>query len=216
MGCSSIWENQRTQQGGEVMAVRRTRRRARGSGRWARGQAIVEFAMITPVFFMVFFGILEFSLIMASIGGYNFAAREAALTGSIYGRSSAYGDPDQAMVKAVTGRVQGLVMAKPQEIDIYKANANNGKCLDSSGADTGVGTSGCLENQYLPDGTPLPGGSMSWPVANRDDTLLNADYLGVRVIYQYTYVTGFIGGLGSALTLSTYSVQRIEPADYNG
>lgn len=198
------------------MAVRRTRRRAHGRGRWARGQAIVEFAMITPVFFLVFFGILEFSLITASIGGFNFAAREGALIGSIYGRSSFYGDPDQAMVKAVANRVQGLIMAKAQEIDIYKADPNNGQCLTSGGADTGVGTSSCLENQYLPDGTPFPGGTISWPLANRNDTLLNADYLGVRVVYQYTYVTGFIGGLGSTLTLSSYSVQRIEPADYNG
>jgi Flp pilus assembly protein TadG len=177
---------------------------------------MVEFALITPVFFLVFFGILEFALITASIGSFNFASREGALTGSIYGRSSANGDPDQAIVTAVRNHVQGVVMAKGQEVDIYKADPNNGSCLTSGGSDIGVGTFGCLEDQYQLNGQPLTGGSMSWPVANRNDTLLNADYVGVRVVYQYTYVTGFIGGLGSTLTLSTYSVQRIEPQDYNG
>lgn len=202
------------------MAVRRRRGWAQRRGWRTRGQAIVEFALITPVFFLVFFGILEFALITASIGSFNFASREGALVGSIYGRSSFYGDPDQAVVTAVRNRVQAVVMAKAMEVDIYKADSNTnpskGNCLTSAGGDTAVGTAGCLEDQYLINGAPLTGGSMSWLPASRNDTLLNADYLGVRVVYQYTYVTGFVGGLGSTLTLTSYSVQRIEPADYNG
>src|SRR5215469_10075497 len=31
--------------------------------RWARGQAIVEFAMVAPLFFALIFGLIEFSLI---------------------------------------------------------------------------------------------------------------------------------------------------------
>ncbi len=196
--------------------------RMRGRRRHAAGQAIVEFALITPVFFLTFFGVVEFALIMASIGSFDFAGRDGARVGSILGRT----DPqvDQDIVNAVTVHVQSIVMAKVTEIDVYRANPNDGTCYDL--ADIGsvlippptpgswpVDSPNCAKNQYAADGTLMnsPGG---WPVEDRNDSQQNADYLGVRVLYQYTFLTSFIAGVGSTLNLSTYSVQRIEPQDF--
>ncbi|HLY32571.1 MAG TPA: TadE family protein, partial [Ktedonobacterales bacterium] len=53
--------------------LRRSVRHGRGLGR-SQGQALVEFALVAPIFFLMFFGVIEFALINASIGAYNFAA----------------------------------------------------------------------------------------------------------------------------------------------
>jgi TadE-like protein len=204
----------------ELLCETRRRSRRRGSA----GQAIVEFAMITPVFFLVFFGILEFALITASIGSYDFATREGARMGSVLGRTDS--NADNKIINVVLAHVQGIVMAKPQTVYIYDAEpapqaaippAPTLECLNvtSGSADVAVGDPNCREDVFtIANGTATQTVN-NWPPSARNDTEANADYLGVRVDYNYTYVTGFVAGLGSTLGLSTYSVQRIEPQDYS-
>jgi TadE-like protein len=195
--------------------------RMRGRRRHATGQATVEFALIAVPFFLTFFGIVEFSLIMASIGSFDFAARDGARIGSILGRT----DPqvDQDVINAVTARVQSIVMAKVTEIDVYRANPIDGTCFDLNDINSvlipppapgshPIDDPLCAKNQYAADGTLI--GSVGWPVNDRSDTQQIADYVGVRVLYQYTFLTYAVVGAGSTLNLSTYSVQRIEPQNF--
>jgi hypothetical protein len=56
--------------------------------------------------------------------------------------------------------------------------------------------------------------TQTWTANDRDDSQLGADYVGIRIAYQYTFITGFIAASGSVLNLSATSVQRIEPQDY--
>jgi Flp pilus assembly protein TadG len=188
-------------------------RRRRGR---SRGQALVEFALIAPVFVLTFFGAIEMSLIIASLGAYNFAVRDGARVGSILGRT----DPnvDSKILANIAGHVSGIVMAKVSEIDIYRATSN-GMCLN---AQTGtappasvvsVDAADCAKGVYDNTGTLISG---PWAVNNRDDALSSADYVGVRIVFQYTFITGFVGAIGTSLTLSSTSAQRIEPQDFTG
>lgn len=189
----------------------------------SRGQSLVEFALIAPVFFVVFFGIIEFAFILTTLSGYNFAAREGARYGSIIGNS----DPnaDTGILQAIIARTSSLPFGTPITVDIYKAN-QDGTCVGGT-----VGTAGCTEDQYTFSSPttysqgPLP---LAWTPTSRNDTLIGADYLGVRVLYQYTFVTSFLnyycnpspscttGNAGTHLNLSATSVQRIEPQDFGG
>lgn len=177
--------------------------------------------MIVIPFFLAFFGIVEFALIMSSVGSHDFATREAARVGSVVGRT----DPnvDQYIINAVTSRVQGLVAAKIIEIDVYKADPFNGYCYNASSppADVTVDDPTCQKDQYYFNGfgpvhtlCTAPGLFCVWPPVNRNDSLANADYLGVRVLYEYTFLTSFVSTLGTILNLSATSVQRIEPQDF--
>jgi TadE-like protein len=208
----------------------RLRRRKRAV---SAGQAIVEFALITPVFFLVFFSIVEFALITASIGSYDFATRDGARVGAIFGPTDPCIDTDpgttancQGIVSGITGivatiggHVQGLVMARATEIDIYDADPSSGQCISSASGTTvvtvAVDASGCYEEAYSLQGTSILStvcpGCTAWPASNRNDSVNNDDYLGVRVLYQYTYVTGFVAGLGTNLSLSATSIQELEP-----
>lgn len=171
--------------------------------RRSRGQAMVEFALVAPVFFLMFFGILEYALINSSIATFNFAADDAARIGSLLGRT----DPnaDTQIVNDVIGRTGGLVVAKAQLIEVYRSDA----------AGSPPPSANPVENSYSPV-TGSPCSVCAWAVASRNDSLLNADYLGVRVTYAYTYLTAFISGGASQLQLTATSVQRIEPQDYQG
>ncbi len=188
--------------------MRRRRTRAR-----SRGQALVEFALIVPFFMMTFFGAIEMSLIVASLGAYNFAVRDGARVGSIEGPT----DPavDSNILATIRSHVSGIVMARALEVDIYRATSD-GACLN---APSGVGAlrvsvddPTCAKGVYTLSGTLISG---PWPVNDRDDALISADYVGVRILFQYTFLTGFIGSVGTSLNLSSTSAQRIEPQDFS-
>lgn len=190
--------------------------------RRSRGQAIVEFAMIAPIFFALLFGLLEFALIGMSVATYNFAAKDSARVGSLLGRTRA--DVDFQIVQDISSRSAGFVLAKMLKVEVYRS--------DQTGAPPVAGTT--PECVYTPPFNfaldPITDPSWScgaqncsgtitagtWPACSRNDTLLNADYLGVKITYQYTYLTSFASGGLSALTLSATSVQRVEPQDFQG
>lgn len=194
-------------------AYRRPLRRMR-----SRGQSLVEFALISPIFLALFFGIVEYSLINASIGAFDFAAVAGARVGAIDGTaSSAYGDPtsgvdDDILHNGIIPHVTGLVMAQITEVDVFKAGEDGG-CYDGSQFP-------CLTNRdtYTPAGgwayTDNGDGTSGWPPINRSDQLLDADYLGVRIVYRYTYLTSLLATTSPALFLTAVSVQRIEPQAY--
>jgi hypothetical protein len=167
------------------------------------GQAIVEFALVAPLFFALIFGLIEFALIGISISSYNLAAEEGARIGSVLGRTDA--TVDQQIVASVRSHTSGIAAAQAVEIEIFKADVT-GNAVTNAG--------NIVENVYDIQGNPI--GTQFWPVDSRIDQLLTADYLGVRITYQYTYLTAFIAGGNSNLQLTAASVQRIEPQDYQG
>jgi len=191
-------------------------RRSR-SRRRARAQAMVEFALVAPLFFTVLFGLLEYSLISASIGVVDFATKDAARIGSFLGRTDSTADAQ--MLNDLRSRAAGIVTAKITQVEIFKADA----------AGNMLSTGGCpCEDIYVPSGSAsstlgactVSGGwtvtACNWPPNLRNDTLINADFLGVKVSYQYTYLTAFLAGGAANLQLTATSVQRIEPQDYQG
>jgi len=102
----------------------KNRDRARRSfGRWlgrpprdfSGGQALVEFALVIPVFLILFIGIIEFAFVFNAALGLNFATRNASLAGAEAGNrigsdceilasiQRSIGAPmDQTLIKSVT------------------------------------------------------------------------------------------------------------------
>jgi hypothetical protein len=66
-----------------------TRRRSRRSGtRSLAGQALVEFALVAPIFFLVLFSIIEFGRYVYNVEILNNAAREGARYAIVHGSTS--------------------------------------------------------------------------------------------------------------------------------
>jgi hypothetical protein len=160
---------------------------------------MVEFALVAPILFLLIFGIIEFALVNAAIGSYNFAAKDAARLGSLLGRTDANADAE--MVALIRSRVVGIAPAQLQEIDIFRSD-------EQGDPSTGI------QDAYDASGNAI--GVPTWPPSARNDDLVDADYLGVKIVYKYTYLTGFISGGSADLTLNAVSIQRIEPQDFQG
>lgn len=184
----------------------------------SRAQSLVEFALVAPLFLLILFGVVEYALINASIGSFNFAAKEAARYEAIIGN----GQPpkpfdttplDQYIANNVIApQVAGVVMAQAQEIVVYKA-LETGGC---SGTGTITGTAPTCQYQAVLNrsGGTWTITSTNWIPTGRNDQLSNADYVGVFIEYQYTYLTAFFAIISPTITLSAISVQRIEPQQY--
>lgn len=167
--------------------------------------------MVAPLFFLLFFGIVEFSLINASIGAFNFAAKDAARFGAILGKSNvAVGNTiiptDQYIVmNVILPHVSGVVVAQMTKVEIYNSD-ESGVCVLVSGA--------CQEDIYQYTGGSWQSTSDTWQMSQRNDQLANADYLGVRISYTYTYLTALFAISSPTIYLQADSIQRIEPQQY--
>lgn len=169
-----------------------------------RGQGLLEFALILPLFLLLLFGVIEFALINASIGAFNFATQDAARFGAITGPT----DPnsDSAMLtQVIMPRINTIVAAQLQTIEVFKAN-EDGSCYG------GPATFPCSTEDFYSAQTQQ--WSYGWPTSVRNDQLVVGDYLGVRITYTYTYITAFFATMSPAVTLSAESIQRIEPQEY--
>ncbi len=159
-----------------------------------RGQALVEFALVMPVFFGLLFGLIELSLIYASVALTGTAATQAAHIEAITGTRSA--TIDQQAVTAALHLVQPLFMAHIVRIEVYPSDAQ------------GDGPQGASENVFDGSGNLVTDG---WPVAARAGTTAAPLYIGVRITYHYTWVTSFVGAAGATLTLHATAVAPALP-----
>lgn len=172
--------------------------------RAARGQGIVEFALILPIFLLLLFGIIEFALINASIGAFNFATQDAARYGAITGPTDPTSDSTM-LTTIILPRINQIVAAQLVSVEIFKAN-EDGSCYGGTGAFPCA-----TEDSYNAQSQQW---SYGWPTSTRNDQLVVGDYLGVRITYTYTYVTAFFATISPVITLYAESVQRIEPQEY--
>lgn len=173
-------------------------RAARGRRR-ARGQALVEFALVAPIFLLLLFAVVEYALINAAVGTYNFAAKDAARYGAIAGPTLP--NADVTIQNLITSHVLGVVAAQLKEVDIFEAT-ESGTYATTQPQDSWTYANGAWTVLYA-----------TWPQGARNDQLVSQDYLGVRIVYQYTYVTAFFISAGATITLNATSVQRIEPQE---
>jgi hypothetical protein len=208
------------------VSARRWGRRANGE----RGQSLVEFSMIVPVFLILLLGILEMGFAFDHLLTIGYATREGARTGAALAageKLAVCGDVDKYVVSAVErvltsdGSPVATHLADISSIRVFKANASGGESgpvnvwtpsTDASGNGTGPTV----------DGRPLHFAlsSSGWAACSRVNTTANPDSIGIRIAYTYRAVTplagvmGLIGGSGSAtLAMTDRSVMALNPTD---
>jgi hypothetical protein len=216
-----------------VTALRVGRRRSTTRGR-ERGQGLVEFAMLVPVFLLILVGMLEFGFIFDHTMTISYATREGARSGSAFASGNtttmicnpADGgiDVDKNIVAAVERVLEApgsqVVVSRIQEIRIYKAT--------STGAQ-----SGGLANvwTYAPGSGPVVDGQpldftrsqANWNACSRVNFWAGGvapDSLGVSITYSYQYITPlrailtFFGPNGTpTLPITDRSIMALNPTD---
>jgi Flp pilus assembly protein TadG len=183
-----------------------------------RGQALVEFSLIIPIFMTLIVAIAEFSFILTIKIGVTDAAQDAVLIAAQMGNSP---DADYAILSQIEKDMTPPAnKTKIQTVEIFwtneYGNANLGEML--------YRRTGVLQNQAKTASVPYTadaGGA--YPSSVRCNTLYGigcasghgtVDWIGVKITYQYSWVTplpGLIGLSGAAPTFVQSSVCRIEP-----
>jgi hypothetical protein len=211
------------------------RRPGRGG---ARGQSLVEFTLIVPVFMVILFGMIEFGFVFSHDLTIEYATREGARAGAALsngggtlgcgtGQSPNWTTVDPLVIAAVERVLQSpgsqVVISSVSQIVIYKANPTTG-ANDQGQQDVWT---------YSPGGGPIPQGATNklnfvdssypnadaWQACSRGNASPTIDSVGISLTYTYQFQTPlaavlrFFGGAGSTtLTLTDRTVMQLNPS----
>ena len=168
-----------------------------------RGSAAVEFATIFMLLLMLAIGAFEYGMAFRDWLSVTAATREGVRVGSAAGDQT---DADCLILEAAAGALQAINSGDVTEVWIYKS--------DSSGTVTGN------QQRYRPalpadDPLTLRCGTwfpimQTWPESSRDNQGETRDWIGVRVIFDHSWITGFLWWNGTTQWTDD-AVMHLEP-----
>ena len=137
----------------------------------SRGQALVEFTLILPVFVMVLMGMLEFGSAYDHRTAMAYAVREGARVGATLGKGGSSPDTvDPTILAAVQrGLTDPILIENISSIEIFRAG------LDGKPMGSAIDTYDRFGNLI---------GLAGWPATSRN-VGLTGDSIGVRVHYDF-------------------------------
>ena len=197
------------------MRISHSRSGKRGNA--SRGQTLVEFAIVFPLFWTVLIGLIEFAFGFQSVLSVSFASRNAAVVAAEAGNSTT---ADCSILKSVENDVTAPSAAQRiQTVDIYWTDGNGTIKPNSTTTYTRSGSSTipCTVNGVsytVPYVLTVDG----YPMASRCTTRSGCaghtglDFVGVKITYSYAYHTPYgnvLGGTG--WTVQRSSEMRMEP-----
>lgn len=184
----------------------------------SRGQAMVEFAMITPLFMLILLTVLEFGFVFTHHITMEYATREGARMGAALANGSVTFDckvVDEQVVAAVqrvlTASGSQIDMDQIGEIRIYKAGTNGEEQTLANVWKKGNGPK--VDGAFL----MFKESSNNWDACARNNGGIGqTDSIGISLVYDYRYVTplgNVLGLVGSpVLTMSDRTVMALNPS----
>jgi TadE-like protein len=213
--------------------VRLDRSRAAGPG-GRRGQGLVEFALLLPLFMLILLGMIEFGFIFSHDLTIEYATREGARAGAALDNgggplgcpgAATWQTVDPLVIAAVervlTSAGSQVLIADVSRIVIYKADpttgANDLGLEDVWTYDPGAGPVPAGDTKPLDFvDSSFPGGD-AWQACSRSNAAPDIDSIGVSVSYTYHFQTplaaveGFFGGGNPTLNLTDKTVMQLNP-----
>jgi Flp pilus assembly protein TadG len=182
-----------------------------------RGQGLVEFAVVFPLFWTVLIALIEFSFGFQSVLAVSFASRNAAVIASEAGPAAM---ADCAILRSIESDVTAPSSAgQIQKVDVYWTDSNG---VVKAGATTTYtrstsSTIPCSVNN-VSFTVPYTRTADGYPMATRCSIRsgcsghVGVDTVGVKITYLYPFHTPYgavLGGTG--WTLGRSSEMRMEP-----
>ncbi len=181
---------------------RRSRKASSTTGRRSlkeRGAAMVEFALVAPLFFLVVFGGIEIGLMFRSYLALENITRSSARIASIERNNDTADDNILARIENQVGPLQGDVTS----VVIFRASSLDADVPDPCRTASRSGLNTCNFYDIETHGfTPAALASVGWPEASR----VGGENIGIYIEFKYTYATGFF----DTLTLSSTTIEVIE------
>jgi Flp pilus assembly protein TadG len=183
----------------------------------ATGQALVEFVLVFPIFFVIILAIIEFGFTMNAWVSVDFATRDAALAAAEAGSADS---GDCSILRAIdAGMTTPAKNHAVTEVRVFKADTN-GKPLGPVNVYDRNGTTSCP----LADGTASTVAyrlvSESYDESSRCNELqgcnvqTTVDTIGVQITYAYTWATPLhmlMPTVGPGYLMVKSNAMRMEP-----
>jgi hypothetical protein len=190
-----------------------------------RGQALVEFALVFPIFILLIVGLIEFSLAFNALLSVNFASRDAALLAAESGEDIG---SDCVILNSIDEDVQlPASRVRISEVRIFWADSQGNEVLDSGlpeiNSYTRTGTTTCTQPDNSTITVPYVQQVGRYPENERCSVLAGCpedpghpelDNIGVSITYEYTWITPMAQVItfgGTGFTLTHTNVMRMEP-----
>jgi len=190
-----------------------------------RGQTLVEFALVLPLFMILLMGVIEFALMFNATLAINFASRNASLVAA---EAGSQGTADCAILSKIEQDIGApLDKSAIQSVTIYKADrAGNSTGQANVYARTSSAPITC--SGFTPS-PPYTIGTSTYPMGEaptggRCDVLsgcsptIPMDSIGVKIVYRYYFHTplrnlvSFLPGASVGyMDFSWSNVMRMEP-----
>lgn len=181
-------------------------RRKRGD----KGAAAVEFSLVFALLLTLALGAFEYGMLFRDWLSVTVSAREG---GRVAASAATYGQADCVILEAAAGALRSLNSGTLDEVHIYK----------SSETGSYPGPTSTTNRRYRPGVTGEPGliactGSLwfpihlgsNWDPSDRDNAGVDADWIGVRIVFEHEWMSGFLWWDGTA-SFSDDAVFRMEP-----
>jgi Flp pilus assembly protein TadG len=201
---------------------RRGRMPADGLRRAARehraGQALVEFALVIPVYLLIMLFLIEFGFVFNAVLETNYASRNAAL----FAAEAGNGPGSDCVILDAIENDMGAPADRSQilEVDIFRADQAGNPIPGEITTYTRTDSKTCT----FPDGTsltvPYEAVTNGYPEASRCNVLAGCsvgqptvDQVGVRIAYRHTWRTPIHGFIlfGPSIQVERVNVMRMEP-----
>lgn len=200
----------------------------RAAQRPERGQTLVEFALVIPLFLVIFISIIEFGFMLNATLAVNFATRDAALIAAEAGDASL---ADCTILQYVENDISApLSDSQIQTVTIYQANRAGQPVAGVQNVYQRSGSMDCVFSDTETVTLPYTATSTTYPSGNRCNELAGCavdgspgvyvplDSVGVKVTYRYPYHTPignllpFLPGASTGyLDFTWANVMRMEP-----
>lgn len=184
-----------------------------------RGQSMVEFGLVLPIFMVLVIGLIEFAVTFNAVLAVNFASREAAL---IAAESGSDAIADCRILQTVEESVDPPAQrGRITEVRVYLAGPNGNELAANVYRRTGSTTcefwDGVDTQEITVQYTLLTEG---YPVGSRCNNLGGCsptrplDTIGVAVSYEHRWVTpiaGLVTLTGDGIDVTRSNAMRMEP-----
>lgn len=182
-----------------------------------RGQSLVEFALIFPIFILLLIGLIEFAVVFSVILNVNYASRDAALMAAEVGDASG---ADCLILQRLDTAINGATSHNQiTQVRIFWADANGNEL--AADVYTAGGSTSCV----LGDGSTLTvaytAGAQNYPEASRCTIVAGCggshptlDTIGVSIQYHHDWLTplpNLVSVPATGLNFTRSNTMRMEP-----
>jgi Flp pilus assembly protein TadG len=190
--------------------------RREGTSSSERGQALLEFAIVLPVFLVLLFGLVEFAFVLNASSSVNYASRVAALLAAEGGKTEG---TDCMVLRAVERALTSpTTPTRVSRVEIYWSDSNGDQIASNVSAYDRTGSLTCTYGNGSTITVPYARTTDSYPESERCDVLAGCgglhttvDDIGVRITYAHQWVTSFGQHIAPSVIFQRSTGVRMEP-----